>query len=77
MLPSPRLAEEGVKSIIATSHRSVARHATIGLNAVPHAIELLVGISDLNACLAYVNTNDISHLYPLTSHGQTILARAQ
>jgi len=55
------LGEECVKGIIATANRLVAWHLAVRLNTMLEAEELPTRISDLNACLADVDADGLTH----------------
>ena len=54
VLAGARLAEEGVERVVASSDRLVARHLTVGLDAVLEAIQLPAGVAHLETALADV-----------------------
>jgi hypothetical protein len=62
MFSCTRLREEGVERIIAAADGLVAWHLAIRLNAVLQAEELPARIADLDASLADVKTESLTHL---------------
>jgi hypothetical protein len=65
VLARTSLREERVECIITTSNGLVARHLTIRLNAVLQAEQLPAGISNLDAALANVDADALTHDYEL------------
>jgi hypothetical protein len=61
MLAGTSLAEEGVEGIIPSSNSFVTRHLAIWLDAMLEAIQLPAGIADLDAGLADVDRDALSH----------------
>lgn len=55
ILPSPSLTEEGGEGVIMASHRLVAGHLAVWLDAVLQTVELPAGVPHLNTSLAYVD----------------------
>mmetsp|Transcript_52419 Transcript_52419/g.156418 ORF Transcript_52419/g.156418 Transcript_52419/m.156418 type:complete len:286 (-) Transcript_52419:111-968(-) len=55
------LAEEGVEGVVTTADGLVARHLTIGLDAVLEAEQLPAGVADLDASLADMDADALAH----------------
>lgn len=55
ILPSPSLTEEGGERVIMASHRLVAGHLAVWLDAVLQTVELPAGVPHLNTSLAYMD----------------------
>jgi len=62
VLASASLREERVERIVLDANRLVRRHRAIGLDAVLEAKQLPARVSDLDASLANVNANRLTHL---------------
>lgn len=62
MLAGPRLTEEGVEGIVATTNGLVAWHLTVWLDAMLQTIQLPAGIADLDTCLADVHRDALPHV---------------
>ncbi|KAJ8530535.1 hypothetical protein ON010_g14376 [Phytophthora cinnamomi] len=62
VLASAGLGEEGVEGVVSTADGLVAGHLAVGLDAVLEAVELPAGVTGLNASLAEVDGNDLTHL---------------
>ena len=60
MLSGARLAEERVEGVVAAADRLVARHLTVGLDAVLEAVQLPAGIAYLQTALADVDAEDFT-----------------
>jgi hypothetical protein len=61
MLPSARLREKRVEGIIAASNGLVAGHLAIWLDAMLQAEKLPACVADLDAGLAHMDTNALTH----------------
>ena len=61
MLTSSSLAEEGVERVFGDTDALVRRHLAILMNAMLQTEELPAGIAHLNAGLAAVDINHLSH----------------
>lgn len=60
ILPSPGLTEEGSERVIVASHRFVAGHLAVWLDAVLQTVELPAGVPHLNTSLAYVDRDALT-----------------
>jgi hypothetical protein len=61
MLPSARLGEKRVEGIIAASNGLVAGHLAIWLDAMLQAEKLPASVADLDAGLAHMDANTLTH----------------
>merc|ERR1719416_246816 len=61
MLARTSLAEKCVEGIIAAANGLVARHLSIGLDAMLQAEELPASVSNLDTCLTEVDAQDLTH----------------
>lgn len=55
VLPSPSLTEEGGEGVVVASHRLVAGHLAVRLDAVFQTVELPAGVPHLDTSLAYMD----------------------
>mmetsp|Transcript_91046 Transcript_91046/g.236045 ORF Transcript_91046/g.236045 Transcript_91046/m.236045 type:complete len:217 (+) Transcript_91046:520-1170(+) len=58
-----RFGEEGVERVVAATDGLVTRHLSVGLDAVLQAEELPASITDLDACLADVDADSLTHCF--------------
>merc|ERR550539_302598 len=61
MLPGSGLGEESVETVVSGSDGLVRRHLAIGLDAVLQTVELPAGVANLDAGLADVDTDALTH----------------
>jgi len=62
MLSSAGLAEEGVERVISAADSFVGWHLAIRLNAMLEAKQLPASVANLNASLADVDAESLTHL---------------
>ena len=55
-----RLAEERVERVVSSSNRLVARHLTVGLDAMLETVQLPAGIAHLNSGLADMDADALT-----------------
>jgi len=55
------LTEESVEGVVSITNRLVARHLSIGLNAVLEAVQLPACITNLTTCLSNMDRNTLTH----------------
>merc|ERR1719331_3164578 len=56
------LREEGVEGVVAAANRLVRRHLAVRLDAVLEAVELPAGVTGLDAALAKVDRDNLTHI---------------
>merc|ERR1719504_368885 len=62
VLARARLREEGVECVVAAADGLVRGHLAVGLDAVLEAVQLPAGIARLDASLAEVERDDLTHI---------------
>lgn len=60
MLSSARFAEESVKRIVSAANGLVARHLSVGLDAMLEAVQLPTRVTDLHTSLTDMNRDALT-----------------
>ena len=63
VLAGAGLGEEGVEGVVAAADGLVGRHLAIRLDAVLEAVQLPAGVARLDAALAKVDRDDLTHFF--------------